>query len=837
MQPGNTVIIAGSNTSFSVNALGSGLTYQWQENSGLGFVNLLNASAYSNVTTATLNVNAAPISKNGYLYRCIVSGTCAPIVTSNSGILTVNSPYPAITSAAIKTVDEDLLYHYVLLATDATGNPLTYSALVKPAWLSFNPNTHVLSGVPSNSEVGVHKVTLRVSNGLLYSDQTFTITVKNQNDAPIIMSSARTTINENEVYSYVFFASDIDANSILTYAAPIIPDWLTFNQVTGILSGTPSHEELGSHPVSLRVSDGSISVGQNFNIAVVDITSPTVTLSTSSGALINKSFNVIVDFSESVGGFVISDVTLVNGTGSFFTKISDLKFSFLVTPTRDGEVRIRIASNVAHDLSGNGNQTSVELTRQYDGTPPLATLSTDALNPTAKPFTVTFAFNEKVIGFTSQDIIATNASVSDFLNNGLVYSALITPAVNGMVTVAVEANSLTDLTGNSNSKSSTLEYVFDNVAPIGYEIQFGVDMVNVNNVRDILFDVRKAETSTYYFYSISSSTNTIVQKGTGRVQTETFTVRDLDLTELGDGDLTLTFLLVDEAGNKGADVITHINKITRDIISAAQQDTIRVPIHTPFTQFTIPDSLEVRYSNNQKQVIRVFWDLSHYNADAEGIYTLPGELKLAPWTTNLNHIQAEINVVVMSVTSPAKIFLSNSTFKSSIPSNEAIGIFTTGDENEIAHIYLLVNGDGDKDNDLFKIETNKLYLRSNSDISDFKEFSIRVRSRNLFGASIEEVFLLEKFEAESNKLTIKIPNTFSPDGDGINDRWIIKDLKDFTDVSISVFDRSGVPLYTSIDPNQGWDGSIPRGGILEGPFFYIVRINDVVKKGVLIVIK
>jgi len=51
--------------------------------------------------------------------------------------------------------------------------------------LTDNGNgTGTLSGTPTHSEVGTHNVTLRVNDGTVDIDQSFTITVNNVNDAP-----------------------------------------------------------------------------------------------------------------------------------------------------------------------------------------------------------------------------------------------------------------------------------------------------------------------------------------------------------------------------------------------------------------------------------------------------------------------------------------------------------------------------------------------------------------------------------------------------------------------------------------------------------------------------
>lgn len=96
--PPNRVITDGNNTTFTVTATGSSLTYQWQVDTtgtGTSFVDLANGAPYSNVTTSALGITAATIGMNGYLYRCVVSGA-APCgsVTSASGSLTVTLTAP-----------------------------------------------------------------------------------------------------------------------------------------------------------------------------------------------------------------------------------------------------------------------------------------------------------------------------------------------------------------------------------------------------------------------------------------------------------------------------------------------------------------------------------------------------------------------------------------------------------------------------------------------------------------------------------------------------------------------------------------------------------------------
>lgn len=86
--PPNRTICENGTTTFPVTATGTGLTYQWQVNTGSGFTNITNGAPYSNATTSTLTITGATAGMTGYTYRCVVTGTCGS-ANSNSATLTV----------------------------------------------------------------------------------------------------------------------------------------------------------------------------------------------------------------------------------------------------------------------------------------------------------------------------------------------------------------------------------------------------------------------------------------------------------------------------------------------------------------------------------------------------------------------------------------------------------------------------------------------------------------------------------------------------------------------------------------------------------------------------
>ncbi len=67
-----------------------------------------------------------------------------------------------------------------------------------------------------------------------------------------------------------------------------------------------------------------------------------------------------------------------------------------------------------------------------------------------------------------------------------------------------------------------------------------------------------------------------------------------------------------------------------------------------------------------------------------------------------------------------------------------------------------------------------------------------------------------------------IPNTFTPNGDGVNDTWEIKYLNQYPACTVKVFNRAGEMVYSSVGYSIPWDGRY-QGNILPvGTYYYIV---------------
>ncbi|MFN8398046.1 MAG: PKD domain-containing protein [Bacteroidia bacterium] len=70
--------------------------------------------------------------------------------------------------------------------------------------------------------------------------------------------------------------------------------------------------------------------------------------------------------------------------------------------------------------------------------------------------------------------------------------------------------------------------------------------------------------------------------------------------------------------------------------------------------------------------------------------------------------------------------------------------------------------------------------------------------------------------------TIYVPTAFTPNGDGLNDGWGVKwiGVKWF---HVMLFDRWGMMIYESYDPDFSWDGSLHTNEVQEGVYTFVIE--------------
>lgn len=71
-----------------------------------------------------------------------------------------------------------------------------------------------------------------------------------------------------------------------------------------------------------------------------------------------------------------------------------------------------------------------------------------------------------------------------------------------------------------------------------------------------------------------------------------------------------------------------------------------------------------------------------------------------------------------------------------------------------------------------------------------------------------------------------IPNTFTPNGDGINDTWNIKYIDYFPGCIVDIFNRYGQKLFHSVGYSIPWNGTFNSTPLLPGTYYYIINLQN-----------
>lgn len=74
-----------------------------------------------------------------------------------------------------------------------------------------------------------------------------------------------------------------------------------------------------------------------------------------------------------------------------------------------------------------------------------------------------------------------------------------------------------------------------------------------------------------------------------------------------------------------------------------------------------------------------------------------------------------------------------------------------------------------------------------------------------------------------------VPNAFSPNNDGINDRWAIPALQTYPDPEITVFNRYGQPVFRSKGYGAAWDGRFNGKLLPVGTYYYVIDLRIAVE--------
>jgi gliding motility-associated-like protein len=109
-----------------------------------------------------------------------------------------------------------------------------------------------------------------------------------------------------------------------------------------------------------------------------------------------------------------------------------------------------------------------------------------------------------------------------------------------------------------------------------------------------------------------------------------------------------------------------------------------------------------------------------------------------------------------------------------------------------------------------------------------------------------EVFLLVRSEFQcidtiSKAVFVKPSrfNTFTPDGDGVNDTWVLEELRNYPNCRVWIFDRSGAEVFFSEGYLEPWDGMRNGKYLPQGTYYYVIDfgVDNQTSKGTVTILR
>ena len=268
------------------------------------------AALGASISGTTLNINpTADFNGSGTLTVNVTDGEDTDSETITVTVTPVNDT-PVLASIGTQTVNEESSTSVTLSASDVDGDSLTYQLDSATAALGASVSGNTLSINPTTDFTGSGSVTVSVSDGSLSDSETFTVTVNNINDAPVLSAVSDLTIPEDTSTTITLTATDIDGDS-LTFSAVSADTGVATVAVSGsTLTVTAATANSATTTITVTVSDGTLSADTSFSVELTDPSAvPPITM-TLGGVSINDG----ATYEASLGALT---VTPAGGTGNY----------------------------------------------------------------------------------------------------------------------------------------------------------------------------------------------------------------------------------------------------------------------------------------------------------------------------------------------------------------------------------------------------------------------------------------------------------------------------------------------------------------------------------------
>ncbi|MBQ4845481.1 Ig-like domain-containing protein [Pseudoalteromonas sp. MMG005] len=245
---------------------------------------ILNKPEWASFNSESGTLTGTPLNKHvGSTDNIIISvtdkaGEKATLPTFSITVSNTNDA-PQLTGTPPSSVAQDSAYTFTPALSDIdVDDSHTFAIQNRPEWATFNTESGTLNGTPLNEHVGRSDniiISVADKGGATATLPAFAIEVTNINDAPALTGAPLLEVEQNNIYNFEPTLTDPDLEDIHTFSIENKPTWITFDEISGALTGIPVDNDVGTFEnIIISVKDnvaGSLSVSlAPFSITVIN---------------------------------------------------------------------------------------------------------------------------------------------------------------------------------------------------------------------------------------------------------------------------------------------------------------------------------------------------------------------------------------------------------------------------------------------------------------------------------------------------------------------------------------------------------------------------------------
>jgi len=479
-----------------------------------------------------------------------------------------------------------------------------------------------------------------------------------------------------------------------------------------------------------------------------------------------------------------------------------------------GTIKDQSANDANLTINNAGNTSNVFVNTTHA----TVVLSTTAASRVNAPFTVTVTFSEAVTGLTVADFTATNATVSNLqTTDNITYTVSVAPAADGSVSVSLPADAAVNVANNGTKASNTITVIRDATAPV---ITAGQ---NFNILQNSTAGTQIGQVAATDASGILQN-YTITSDPTGGAfqisATGLISVKDMAILNNNIGSTINVLVTVSDGLNTSAAtaVAIKINAINKaPVLDAINNVVLCATTNSQTIQVTGASAVEptqtytLSIASNQ-----ALFDVLTINTaglityqlkpnTTSGVATITVTIKDNGGTANggVDTYQRSFTITV----NPLPIVNISSDKGSSVSKGDIVHLTATGGATYswTATTNSIISGAQEAIAEV-RPQANTMYTvtaTSNQGCKNTMNFTIST---------------IEDFKVDAT-------NVLTPNGDGKNDKWVIRNIDSYPDNELKIFDRSGRLVFSQRNYNNTWDGKVNGHPLAEGTYYYFLSIS------------